>query len=559
MEKIVEAKKCKNCGIDFNITDKDILMLNDLSPVIDWGKFSLPNPTFCPDCRLQRKLTFRNDKKLYKRKCDFTGKTIISMYSPECEVKIYDKDIRHSDKRDPLDYWLDIDFDKSFFDQFKQLYHSVPQSSLINEESENSDYCQHCANMKWCYLVHWSANVQDSYYWYRIVDCNNVYDSTRINRSSNIYQSLDIDDSSSLFFSQNCKNCFNSWYLYNCIWCQDCFACVNLVNASYCIENKQYTKEDYHKKIALLKNEYNSGLFKEFYLTFPHKNLDIIWSENVTWDNIQNSQNIDWSFNIHNCENIRYWWDLYNKMELVMDCFAGYWPATKIYESVAAWIGSYNNYFLYYCYPCWDAYYSIWCFNCKHIFLCNWLQNKEYCILNKQYTKEEYKIIIPQIIRAMMVFKEWWEFFPASISLFSYNETIAQEHFPFSKQEAINKWFKRSDYESPIPNVVKVYKKSDIEALIGLDDDILNYTIECEVTWRPFRIIKKELDFYRKYKLCLPTKHPDIRHQERLSQKNPRKLRDKKCDKCWVDIKTTYSPDRSEVIYCEWCYNQEIY
>jgi CxxC-x17-CxxC domain-containing protein len=44
-----------------------------------------------------------------------------------------------------------------------------------------------------------------------------------------------------------------------------------------------------------------------------------------------------------------------------------------------------------------------------------------------------------------------------------------------------------------------------------------------------------------------------------MKLRNPRKLFDRKCDKCGIDIKTTYSPDRSEIVYCEECYNKEIY
>jgi exodeoxyribonuclease-3 len=37
------------------------------------------------------------------------------------------------------------------------------------------------------------------------------------------------------------------------------------------------------------------------------------------------------------------------------------------------------------------------------------------------------------------------------------------------------------------------------EDIIKIPDDVLNWAIECEVTKRPFRIIKQELEFYRKH------------------------------------------------------------
>ena len=97
------------------------------------------------------------------------------------------------------------------------------------------------------------------------------------------------------------------------------------------------------------------------------------------------------------------------------------------------------------------------------------------------------------------------------------------------------------------------------DSISDIPDDILNWAIECEVTKKPFRIIKQELEFYRKHNLPIPRKHPDQRHLDRMSLRNPRKLFDRNCDKCWVNMKTTYSTDREEKVYCEECYNKEVY
>jgi hypothetical protein len=79
------------------------------------------------------------------------------------------------------------------------------------------------------------------------------------------------------------------------------------------------------------------------------------------------------------------------------------------------------------------------------------------------------------------------------------------------------------------------------------------------VTGKPFKLIKQELEFYRKYLLPLPTKHPDQRHLERLALKTPRKLFERNCMKCWSEIRTGYAPERPETIYCSACYYKEIY
>lgn len=96
------------------------------------------------------------------------------------------------------------------------------------------------------------------------------------------------------------------------------------------------------------------------------------------------------------------------------------------------------------------------------------------------------------------------EFFPPTLSPFCYNETVAQEYFPLTRDEALARCYKRQDTEYPI-NVPE-----GIETIAGTDvsqkrlynpysDDILTKAIICEVSGRPFRIVKQELEFYRRH------------------------------------------------------------
>ena len=103
-EKIIQTKTCKQCNSNFNITDKDLEFYDKISPKFNGEKFQIPSPTLCPNCREQRRLVWRNDKNLYKRKCSATGKDIISMYSPDKKNKVYSQEIWWSDKWDALDY-----------------------------------------------------------------------------------------------------------------------------------------------------------------------------------------------------------------------------------------------------------------------------------------------------------------------------------------------------------------------------------------------------------------------------------------------------------------------
>ena len=89
------------------------------------------------------------------------------------------------------------------------------------------------------------------------------------------------------------------------------------------------------------------------------------------------------------------------------------------------------------------------------------------------------------------------------------------------------------EYPINIPENAQMIKAQELPQNIqDVNDDILNKVIICEVTGKPFRIIKPELEFYRKHNLPLPHKHPDQRHLERMSLRNPRHLRDRTCAKC---------------------------
>jgi hypothetical protein len=112
---------------------------------------------------------------------------------------------------------------------------------------------------------------------------------------------------------------------------------------------------------------------------------------------------------------------------------------------------------------------------------------------------------------------EWWEFFPINLSPFWYNETVAQEYFPLSRDVSLKHLFNYSDYKSPTPKVEKIIPANKLpENISDIPDDIINWVIKCEISEKPFRIISKELEFYRKHNLPIPRKHPDIRHLERM-------------------------------------------
>ena len=75
-----ETKICQNCKKDFIIEPDDFGF---------YEKIKVPPPTFCPECRFQRRMIFRNGRTLYRRQCDLCQKNIISIYSADASFPVY--------------------------------------------------------------------------------------------------------------------------------------------------------------------------------------------------------------------------------------------------------------------------------------------------------------------------------------------------------------------------------------------------------------------------------------------------------------------------------------
>lgn len=553
--KLIE-KQCVKCGEKFDILSEDVEFYKKVSPKFNWKIYEIPAPSLCPTCREQRRLSFRNERNLYKRKCSATWEPIISMFSPDKSYKVYNYDFWWSDKWDATEYGRDFDFSRPFFEQFEELMKDVPWPSLIWVHNENSPYINFWADNKNCYMIFASSRNEDSYYSRWIFDSKDIVDSNEVYFGNDSYYMIQCKNVYNSKYCVSCVDCSNCEYCYDLQWCSNCYGCYNLRNKQYCILNKQYTKEEYYKELEKIKN--NPISLKEIYKKAIHKNLNIINSENCIGDNLTDCKNCYYVFNsewLENCKYVYNWYDMKDSYDVTFQAYGTF----LLYDII--WTEKANksafNYILIDSYNC---YYNILVFNSSNCFWCVWLKNKQYCILNKQYTKEEYEELVPKIIEHMKKTWEWWEFFPSSISPFGYNETLAYEFYPMTKQKAVENGFKWSDYEKPTPKVDKIIPAQQLPKDIEeVNEDILNMAIECEVSKKPFRIIAQELKFYKKHNLPLPTKHPDVRHMERMNFFNPRKIFERKCAKCGKEIKTTYPPDSSVIVYCEECYEKEVY
>jgi len=598
-----QIKICQNCSQDFTIEPEDFAF---------YEKIKVPAPTFCPQCRMMRRFTWRNERIFHHNVCAMSGKKIISGFAPDSQMTVYDRELWWGDEWDAIRSGREYDFSQPFFTQFRALLAETPVPAVFNARTENCAYSQHTGEYKNGYLVSASWEGENISYSSR---CNQSKDCTDVFVTQGCelcYEVVSAVKCYRVSFSQQVENCTNSAFLFDCKGCTDCFGCVGLRNKSNYIFNEPYTKEEYKKKLAEISTESfgNIQMAKEKFATIKKQALrkyaNILRSENVTGDNIEGSANCHSCFDI--VGDVRDCKFVLNALQLEQT-YDGYGiggHAELLYEVFDSGVTGANQRFGIAIYASNDIQYSYNCHSSSHLFACVGLRNKQYCILNKQYTKEEYEALVPKIIQHMndmpytdkkgRVYK-YGEFFPPELSPFAYNETIAQEYFPLTKEEAEKQGYKWKDPDTKDYKITT--KPQDLpDHVKDVTDSITKEVIGCMSTnpdarsgrgpdpeasgcTTAFKIIPQELQFYRQMNLPLPRLCPNCRHYERLAQRNPLKLWHRTCqcagtksengiytntaththhgiEHCSNEFETSYPPERKEIVYCEACYQQEV-
>ncbi len=544
-----QAKNCQNCKKDFVIEPDDFAF---------YEKMKTPAPTWCPQCRLQRRLNWQGYRILYKRKCDFSGDMVISTHHPDSPHKVYRADIWWSDKWDAKSYARDVDFSRPFLQQFKELMQEVPFPSLYTAPSTmvRSDYCNAATECKDCYLCFRISGGEDNAYLNTVVEAKQSIDCSFINHSEMCYGSVRINKCYQAFFSQDCEDCNEVWFSKDLSGCSNCIGCINLRGQQYHIFNKSVTKEEYKKFIDELDLGSPEALqafqkrVDEFMKGEPRKQFHGRRNTNVVGDYISTSKNVRDSYMLNNGENLRYCQFL--KDGPAKDCYDYSFfgeQAELMYECCWSGWNARNCKFNSWLYTGHDVEYSFGCPGSGNMFGCMGIRKGEYCILNKQYTKEEYEALVEKIKKHMidMPYKDrlgreypYGEMMPAELSPWTYNESTAYEWFPMKKEEAIAKGFNWRDEDK------REYKEATADIL------------KCSLCGMNYRLIEKEIAFYQRFNLPVPQECPLCRDRARIASLNPMAIYQRTCAKCQKPIDTSYAPNRPEIVYCESCYQQEV-
>ena len=577
-----ETKNCQNCKSKFIIEPEDFDF---------YEKIKVPAPTWCPECRLVKRLAWRGERSLFKRKCNLCGKDKILLYSPESPYTVYCRDCWWSDKWDPESYGKDYNFSKPFFEQFKELFLKVPRMGIIQQGNVvNSDYTNRASDNKDCYLIFAANKNENCSYGTALWNSKDSVDNYNLRSSELCFECVDCFGCNRLMYSRECNTCSNSSFLLNCKNCTDCLGCVNLRNKNYCVFNEQYTKEEYKEKIEKLLPE-TRGEAEEMHKKMAEFSVKHIvpWmvenhSIDISGNWLEECKDVKVGFNCERAEDGKYLFGITDGKDM-MDFT--YWSqfSELIYEcsSIGRQCSS-----VYFSNECWDqlirAQYCINCHSSSDLFGCVGLRKKQYCILNKQYTKEEYEKLVAQIKEQMdsLPYKDslqreyrYGSTFPPDMHGFAYNETIAQELFPMSKEEALKNGYRWVDFAAKNYNIT--LKAENVpDSIEEVDEQILKEVIGCahggkcnHQCTEAFKITPNDLNFYKRMDIPIPQLCPNCRHFARLAQRTPIKLWHRKCmcdmknhfhgDKiCPNEFETSYAPDRPEIVYCKQCYNSEV-
>ena len=583
-----EIKSCQNCQKEFTIEPEDFNF---------YEKMQVPPPTFCPLCRAERRAASRNERKLFRAKDVLTEQTIFSLYPDEAGNHSTTEKNFFSDDFDAMEYGRYYDFFKPFFVQFFEFKKQVPNFSLRVEFMVGSPYSANATGLKNCYLCFNSNYAEDCMYGNAVDFCKDCVDNSHLSQSERCYE---------CFWLRHCYQCYftimswdsrNLWFCRDCGGCNDCFGCANLRQASYCIFNKKYSKQDYQKEIEKMQLDTFSGIKKAreqaraFWNTQITRHHQGVKNLNSTGSYVTDCKNVNESFLMREGENIKY--SQYLQVPKNKDCYDAFaWGANMEmhYETCLSGGNTFNMKFCDNCWPnCKNLEYCAHMFSSSDCFGCVGLKKKQYCIFNKQYAKDEYLELVEKIKKQMdeMPFTDkkgriykYGEFFPIEHSQFGYNNSTAIQHFKMTKEEALDNGY---PWIEVLHGEYKITKKASelSDSISEVEENILEEIIECENCQNAYRILENEFLFYKKESLPIPKMCHDCRFERRIQDRLKLQLYKRSCmcggegdvtkiykntikhlhgdTPCGEEFKTGYAPDRPEIIYCEKCYQQEVY
>lgn len=542
-----ESRQCRSCAAGFTVDLWEQALRARVAPVIEGSPIEIPAPTLCPDCRLQRRLAFRNQIHLFSRTCSRSGEPMISMWSDDAPFPVFKNSIWWSDCWDALESGSEPDFSRPFFPQLAELRSRVPHFGLSAINTVNSEYCNNVGGskdgLKNCYLVFNTLGNEDCLYGEGISFSRSCIDCTFSRHSELCYDCVWCQQCYNLQSSDYCEGCSDSYFLLNCLQCRDCFACANLQHRRFCFFNEQLGEMEYRTRLEQFnlrtwsgrRAAYSAAML--FFAAHPRPHQWSRMTENVSGNFISESRDVHDAYFIEKGEQLRYCLNLVEGSHSCLDYSVFGYNAQLMYECVSSGLNSLNCRF---CSDCWegvqDLLYCIMCSNSSNCFGCVGLRRKRFCILNRQYSEASYWQLVERLIRHMRETGEWGEFFPMNLAGLPYNRSMAFRYFPMTEEQARKRalaWHNRPSVSRE--NAIEADDLPD-----GLPETDVALTAVSSESGKAFRITTEELRWYRRLGVPLPRAAYDERMESRAKRCGGIKLYRRRCDRSGEALSSIY-------------------
>ena len=231
-----QIKDCFDC--DFTFESELCYQCVDCQKCYDCG--------FCQDCLLCRNLRFC----FFCRNCHDCFGCVGLHHKSYC---IFNKQYS---KREYFNKIIEIKKRsiKEHKEKLARLSKKYPRQRIYSIKSENVPFGNHITNCGDSYWIFDEIGDERCAYLYQSKFNKDCFDMDQAyknelcyaGKTAFSYKSSHIDHSSYL------RNCH---YMFGCENCEECWGCVNLNKAKYCILNKQYSEEEYFQKVKEIKQE----------------------------------------------------------------------------------------------------------------------------------------------------------------------------------------------------------------------------------------------------------------------------------------------------------------
>jgi hypothetical protein len=153
---------------------------------------------------------------------------------------------------------------------YEDLILSTPRIAMYGKNNENA-YGDNIHNCKDCFWIFDSFGLHDCYYMYFGDDAKNLYDCTHLGWAEECFEIMSGGN------LNNCMFCSGCWFSNNLEYCElvynsnNCFGCVGINHKEYHILNRPYTKDEYFKEVARIKEQMktNAEWGKWYESTYP--------------------------------------------------------------------------------------------------------------------------------------------------------------------------------------------------------------------------------------------------------------------------------------------------